>query len=83
MNAPKGSASLKMFEAESGIRLVSHATKAVTTAAKASAMMRPTAISMRLPLRTKFLKPVMSCSSGSRARGPAKAMRRLHASGRR
>ena len=33
----------------SGIRLVSHATKAVTTAAKASAMMRPTAISTRLP----------------------------------
>ena len=29
-----------MFEAESGIRLVSHATKAVTTAAKASAMMK-------------------------------------------
>ncbi|CUR57478.1 hypothetical protein NOCA1130049 [metagenome] len=41
------------------MRPVSHAVKVVTTDANASAMIRPVAISIRLPLRMKFLKPVM------------------------
>ena len=35
-------------------------TVAVTTAANAAAMMKATASSTRLPLRMKFLKPVMT-----------------------
>src|SRR5690349_13762457 len=59
-NAPKLLGSLlKMSDVLSGRSPVNHAVKVVTTAANASAMIRPVAISIRLPLRMKFLKPVM------------------------
>src|SRR6478609_9321305 len=57
--APKLPTSSVKKSSELGSRPVSHAVKVVTTAAKASAMIRPVAISIRLPLRTNALKPLM------------------------
>ena len=62
-NAPKlCSAVEKSWESVSGSRPVSHAVNVDTTEANASAMIRPVAISIRLPFRMNALKPLMDVS---------------------
>src|SRR6478736_53263 len=58
--APKLCGSVpKMLLTESGISPVSHSVNVFTTAANDRLTMKATAMSTRLPRRTKFLKPVM------------------------